>query len=56
MVKKAFKPAQIIDKLREAEVLMSQGFTVGEASRKLRITKQVYYKIGLSKVSVYRFH
>ncbi len=42
MVKKAFKPEQIIGKLREAEVLLSQGLTVGEASRKLGITEQTY--------------
>ena len=44
MVKKAFKPEQIIGKLREAEVLLSQGLTVGEASRKLSITEQTYYR------------
>ena len=44
MVKKAFKPEQIINKLREAEVLLSQGLTVGEASRKLGITEQTYYR------------
>ena len=33
MVKKAFKPEQIINKLREAEVLLSQGSTVAQASR-----------------------
>ena len=44
MVKKAFKPEQIIGKLREAEVLLSQDFTVGEASRKLGITDQTYYR------------
>ncbi len=44
MVKKAFKPEQIIGKLREAEVLLSQGLTVGEASRKLGITEQTYYR------------
>ena len=44
MVKKAFKPEQIIGKLREAEVLLSQGLTVGEASRKLEITEQTYYR------------
>ena len=46
MVKKAFKPEQIIGKLREAEVLLSQGLTVGEASRKLGITEQTYYRWG----------
>ena len=44
MVRKAFKPEQIINKLREAEVLLSQGSTVGEASRKLSITEQTYYR------------
>jgi len=44
MVKKAFKVEQIIAKLREAEVLLSQGLTVGEASRKLGVTEQTYYR------------
>jgi transposase-like protein len=44
MVKKAFKPEQIIKKLREAEVILSQGATVGEASRKLGVTEQTYYR------------
>ena len=44
MVKKASKPEQIIGKLREAEVLLSQGLTVSEASRKLGITEQTYYR------------
>ena len=44
MVKKAFQPEQIIGKLREAEILLSQGLTVGEASRKLGITEQTYYR------------
>ena len=44
MVRKAFKPEQIINKLREAEILLSQGATVGEASRKLGIVEQTYYR------------
>ena len=44
MVKKGYTPEQIIGKLREAEVLLSQGLTVGEASRKLSITEQTYYR------------
>jgi putative transposase len=44
MVRKAFKPEQIIGKLREAEVLLSQGSTVGEASRKIGVTEQTYYR------------
>jgi len=44
MVRKAFKPEQIINKLREAEVLLSQGSTAGEANRKLGVTEQTYYR------------
>ena len=44
MAKKAFKPEQIIGKLREAEVFLSQGLTVGEVSRKLWVTEQTYYR------------
>ena len=44
MAKKAFKPEQIIGKLREAEVFLSQGLTVSEASRKLGVTEQAYYR------------
>ncbi len=44
MVRKAFKPEQIINKLREAEILLSQGLKVGEASRKLGVTEQTYYR------------
>ena len=44
MARKLFRPEQIINKLREAEVLISQGATIGEASRKIRITEQTYYR------------
>jgi transposase-like protein len=44
MVRKAFKPEQIINKLREAEIMLSQGSTVAEASRKLNVTEQTYYR------------
>ena len=44
MVGKGFKPEQIIGKLREAEVLLSQGSTVGKASRKIGVTEQTYYR------------
>lgn len=44
MVRKGFKPEQIIGKLREAEVLLSQGSTVGEASRGIGVTEQTYYR------------
>ena len=44
MGRKAFAPEQIINKLREAKVHLSQGNTVGEASRKLGVTEQTYYR------------
>ncbi len=44
MSRRAFTPEQIINKLREAEVLLSQGGTVGEASRRIEVTEQTYYR------------
>ena len=44
MKRKKFTPEQIIGKLREAEVLLSQGQTVGAVSRKLEVTEQTYYR------------
>ena len=37
MVRRSFTPEQIINKLREAEVHLSQGDTVGVASRKIGV-------------------
>jgi transposase-like protein len=44
LVRRAFKPEQVINKLREAEVLIGQGTSVGEASRKIGVTEQTYYR------------
>ena len=44
MARKAFTPEQIINKLREIEVLISQGSTAVEASRKAGVTDQTYYR------------
>jgi putative transposase len=44
MGRKVNSPEQIIRKLREAEVLISQGNTIGQASRQLCITEQTYYR------------
>lgn len=44
MKRKTFTPERIIGKLREAEVLLSQGQTVGAVSRKLEVTEQTYYR------------
>ena len=44
MVKKSHSPVQIINKLREVEILLNQGANVGEASRKIGVTEQTYYR------------
>ena len=44
MVRKGYTPEQIISKLREAEILLSQGSTIGEASNKIGVTEQTYYR------------
>ena len=44
MGRKRYTPEQIISKLREAEVLLGKGQTVGQACRKLGVTDQTYYR------------
>jgi len=44
MVRKTYTPEQIINKLREAEVHINQGIPIAEASRKIGITQQTYYR------------
>jgi putative transposase len=44
MVKKGFSPEQIINKLREAEILLSQGATVAVVSKKIGISAHTYYR------------
>ncbi len=44
MAKKTHSPELIINKLREAEILLNQGSTVSEASRKIGVTEQTYYR------------
>ncbi len=44
MPRKKHSVEQIIHKLREAEVLLSQGKVVAEACRSLGITEQTYYR------------
>jgi transposase-like protein len=39
-----FTPEQIIGKLREAEVVLGQGTSIGEAIRKLGVSEQTYYR------------
>ncbi len=42
MARKSHSPELIINKLREAEILLNQGANVGEASRKIGVTEQTY--------------
>jgi len=44
MAKKTFSAEDIINKLREAEVLLSQGKTVAEISKSMSISDQTYYR------------
>jgi transposase-like protein len=44
MARKRFQAEQIIGKLREAEVEISKGQTVGQVAKKLGITEQTYYR------------
>jgi transposase-like protein len=44
MPKKGYTPEQIINKLREAEILLSQGSTVALISKKIGVSEQTYYR------------
>ncbi len=44
MPRKSYTIEQIISKLREAEVLLSQGQTVGDICRLFNISEQTYYR------------
>jgi transposase-like protein len=44
MSRKRYKPEQIINLLREAEVALSGGQTVGQICRSLGISEQSYYR------------
>jgi len=44
MVRKRYTPEQIINKLREAEVLLSQGNTIGVVCKKIGVSDYTYYR------------
>ena len=44
MARKRYTAEQIINYLRQAEILISQGKSVREASRQIGITEQTYYR------------
>ena len=44
MTRKRYTPEQIIRKLREAEVMISQGKSISQAARQIGVVDQTYYK------------
>ncbi len=44
MVKKGYTPEQIINKLREAEVMLSQGSTLTVILKKIGVSDATYYR------------
>lgn len=44
MNRKRFKPEEIVNKLREADVLLSQGKTIAQACKQIGVTDQTYYR------------
>ena len=44
MSRKRYSPEKIIGMLREAEIALAQGMTVGQISRQLSISEQTYYR------------
>ena len=44
MTRRRHTPEQVINKLREAEVAIAEGGTVAEASRRIGITEQTFYR------------
>ena len=44
MAKKGYTPERVINKLREAEILLQQGATIAVVSKKIGITAHTYYR------------
>ena len=44
MGRKRYTSEEIINRLREVEIMVSKGGSVGEASRKIGVTEQTYYR------------
>ena len=44
MPKKNYRPEDVINKLREADVLLSQGATVAEVVKALEVSEVTYYR------------
>jgi ABC-type dipeptide/oligopeptide/nickel transport system ATPase component len=54
--RRSYTPEQIITKLREAEILLSQGKMVKEARKLLEISEQTYYRWRREYGGRSRFH
>ena len=44
MAKKGYTPEQIINKLREAEILLQHGATIAVISKKIGVSDHTYYR------------
>jgi len=44
MVRKGYTPEQIINRLREAEILLNQGATMAQAIKKIGVSDYTYYR------------
>jgi putative transposase len=44
MPSKKHKPEEIIDKLREVEIVLAQGASTAEACRRIAVSEQAYYR------------
>jgi len=44
MAKTKHTPEQIIQKLRQVEVLVAEGATIADAVRQIEVTEQTYYR------------
>ncbi len=44
MARRRHPPEQVINKLREAEVAIAEGGTVGQAARRIGVTEQAFYR------------
>ena len=44
MPKKRYNAEEIIHKLREADVLLSQGMNIGQVSKRIGMAEQTYYR------------
>ena len=44
MPRKTYSPEQLINKLREGEILLSQGNTIGTVCKKIGVSDYTYYR------------